>query len=138
MAEPATGPPDNFFIDESMLSIAKALRAVRDDVLYPGHAECPTIPLGAKDVYWLPVVGRADWVVIMRDKRIRRRPAERQRFLEHGVRAFCLTGAGNQTSWQMLRLLVRHWDRIEEAATQPGPFIYAVTAGGVSAQPVAP
>lgn len=137
MAEPPTGPPDRFFVDESMLSIAKALRAVRDDVIHPGHADCPEIPLGAKDVDWLPLVGQAGWAVIMRDKRIRRRPAERQRFLDHGVRAFCLTGAGNQTSWQMLRVLVRYWDRIEEAAAQPGPFIYAVTGNGLSAQPIA-
>jgi hypothetical protein len=53
----------------------------------------------AKDVDWLPIVRGRGWAVIMRDKRIRRRPVERQRFLDHGVRAFCLTGAGNQTSW---------------------------------------
>jgi hypothetical protein len=119
-----------------MLSIAKSLRAVRSDIVHPGHPDCPTIPLGAKDTDWLPLVGQAGWAVIMRDKRIRRRPAERQRFIAHGVRAFCLTGSGNQTSWQMLRLVVRHWDRLEKAVSQPGPFIYAVTAGGLSAQSI--
>lgn len=131
-----TGPPDRFFVDESMLSIAKALRAVRSDILHPGHPDCPTIPLGAKDVDWLPLVGQAGWPVIMRDKRIRRRPAERQRLVEHSVRAFCLTGSGNRTSWEMLRIVVRHWDRVETAATQSGPFIYALTASGLSAQSI--
>jgi hypothetical protein len=119
-----------------MLSIAKALRAVRRDVVHPGHPECPTIPLGAKDVEWLPIVGNEGWAVIMRDKRIRRRPIEKQRFVDHGVRAFCLTGAGNQTSWHMLQLVVRHWDRIEAAAAQPGPFIFAVTTSGLSTHPI--
>jgi hypothetical protein len=50
MADPSAGPPNCFFVDESMLSIAKALRAVRDDVIHPGHADCPAIPLGARDV----------------------------------------------------------------------------------------
>jgi hypothetical protein len=111
VAVPA-GPPERYFVDESMLSIAK-------------------------DVDWLPIVRGRGWAVIMRDKRIRRRPVERQRFLDHGVRAFCLTGAGNQTSWQILQLIVRHWDRIEVASARPAPFIFAVTATGLSSQPIA-
>jgi hypothetical protein len=31
----------------------------------------------------------------------------------------------------MLRLLVLHWDRLEELAATAAPFIYAVTGGGV-------
>jgi hypothetical protein len=123
-----------YFVDESMLSIARALRAVRPDVVYPGHPDCPDIRLGARDVDWLPVVGRAGWAVIMRDKRIRRRPVERQRLVDHGVRAFCLTGAGNQSSWQMLQLVVRHWDRIERVAAEPGPYLYALTTAGLRLQ----
>ena len=131
-------PPLRFFIDESMMSIGKALRAVRTDVLFPGHPGCPNIQPGAKDVDWLPIVGQSGWIVIMRDKRIRRRPVELQRLIDNGVRAFCLTGAGNQSSWQMLQLIVRSWDRIETAAANPGPFILAVTSTGVSSQSLAP
>ncbi len=67
----------------------------------------------------------------MRDKRIRYRRPERDRLLAHGVRAFCLTGAGNQTHWNMLRVLVQHWERLDDLSRMPGPFIYAVTTGGL-------
>lgn len=129
--------PERFFIDENMLSIAKALVAVREDVVYPGHPDVPEIPRQTQDLDWLPIVGARGWAVIMRDKRIRRRAAEKQALIDHSVRAFCLTGAGNRTSWEMLRLIVRHWDAIETQAQADGPFIYAVTNAGLSHSPIA-
>lgn len=126
------GLPDRYFVDENMLSIGKALAAVREDVVYPGHPSCPTIPRRTPDLDWLPIVGTNDWVVLMRDKRIRYRPAERKALLDHGVRAFCLTGSGNASSWSMLRLIVRHWDGIESKLLgEDGPFIFGVTGAGV-------
>jgi hypothetical protein len=63
---------------------------------------------------------------------VRRRPGERQALIDHGVRAFCLTGAGNYTSWGILVLLVRWWERMEEVANrEPAPFIYSITQQGV-------
>ncbi len=83
------------------------------------------------DEDWLPVVGANGWVVLMRDKRIRYRRPERERLMQYGAKAFCLTASGNQTRWGMLKLLVRNWDRIEETAELPGPFIYGVNSAGV-------
>lgn len=119
-----------WYIDESMIAIGKALASVRNDLVYPGHPACP-IERGALDEEWLPIVGEHGWVVLMRDKRIRYRRPERERLMEHGVKAFCLTASGNQTRWGMLQLLVRHWDRIEDTANLPGPFIYGVNTNGV-------
>lgn len=124
-------PPGRFFIDENMLGVAKALAYVRDDCVHPGHPDIPEIPTRALDSEWLPIVGERGWAVIMRDKKIRKRPGERERLLEHKVRAFCLTGSGNQRNWGMLELLVRNWPRIKERAAEPGPFIYAVTSAGI-------
>ena len=74
-----------------------------------------------------------DWVFIMRVKRIRTRPGERQALLNASVRAFCMTHSGNSTRWEILELLVSRWRRIEQVATAiPGRYIYAVTAGGVT------
>jgi hypothetical protein len=129
-------PPEKYYVDESMMSIGKALAIVRKDVVHPGHPSCPELPQGVLDPDWLPVVGQRGWAVIMRDKRIRSRPIERQRLLDNGVRAFCLTSAGNRTSWEMLEILVRHWDRIAQQAAEPGPFIYGVTIGGLSQQAI--
>lgn len=49
-----------------------------------------TIP----DVDWLARAGREGWVVLMKDERIRYRPAERAALVDHRVRAFRLT-SGN-------------------------------------------
>ena len=50
--------------------------------------------------------------------------------MKHKVKAFCLTGSGNQTKWEMLRLVVRYWGNMEEKANGDGPFIYSVTSKG--------
>jgi hypothetical protein len=126
------GLPDRYFIDENMLSVGYALNAVRTDIVYPGHSDCPDIPRQTKDRVWLPRVGQRGWAVIMRDKRIRSRPGEREFLRRHHIRAYCLTGSGDQTSWEMLDLLVRQWGNIEERLRQmDGPFLFAVTLNGI-------
>jgi hypothetical protein len=66
------------------------------------------------------------------DTRIRKRPRERQAFLESGVRAFCLTHAGNYNRWETVRLLAHRWPDIEQTATsEAGPYICSVTWTGV-------
>lgn len=67
----------------------------------------------------------------MRDKRIRNRKSERDALIASGVRAFCLIGAGNYSKWETLSLLVKRWPLMEEKSTITGPYIYALTQGGV-------
>lgn len=122
-----------FYFDASVpFPVSKALTLVREDVLYPGGPNCPITSPGAKDAEWLPVAGRHGWVVLMRDKRVRARPGERQALVRSNVRAFVLTTAGNYTRWRILDLLVRRWPDIEEtAATDQPPYIYAVRQQGL-------
>ncbi len=82
------------------------------------------------DTDWLPIAGRNAWIVVMRDKRIRSRPRERQALLEHGARTFCLTGAGNYSKWRVLELVVQSWPEMEARAAEDGPYIYALTQAG--------
>ena len=125
------GLPDRYFIDENMLSVGYALNAVRADIIHPGHPDCPDIPHGTKDATWLPRVGARRWAVIMRDKRIRSRPGERELLRRHKIRAFCLTGSGDQTSWEMLDLPIRQWASIEQRLRDlDGPFLFAITLNG--------
>jgi hypothetical protein len=116
-----------------MLGVGKALYRLRADVTYPGAPGCSITTPDADDEDWLPIIAAERWVVLMRDKRIRRRPGEKSKFVEHGVVAFVFTGAGNMTKWNLMRLLVRHWDRIEELADmpEPGPRMYRVVHSGV-------
>jgi len=85
-------------------AVATAIAGVREDVLYAGGPDAPTED--TKDPIWLPLAGQQDWIVLMRDKRIRTRPGERRALVDAGVRAFCLTHAGNYTRWEVLELLV--------------------------------
>jgi len=123
-----------FYLDASLPpDVLRGLALVRHDVLYPGGPGCPIAGPWVPDDEWLPVAGRDNWIVLMRDKRIRYRPGERQRLLENNVRAFCLTGAGNYSKWQILELLIRRWSDIQTAAEfQEPPYIYSVTQGGIT------
>lgn len=122
-----------FYCDASLqLPVAKALSAVRDDILYPGHPACSVTSPEMPDEEWLGLAGDAGWVVLMRDKRIRSRPGERAKLISHGLRAFCLTTAGNATRWEVLSLMVQSWPAIErKAQEEAGPYICAVTRDGV-------
>ncbi len=112
------------FIDRSIpKSVATALKAVRDDVLWLDDY----FPHDTKDADWLPIAGQNDWLVITRDKKIRTRPGERRAILENNVGCFCLTQKQDPTRWQYLKLLVQTLDQMESSfATTPRPFIYRV------------
>jgi len=122
-----------FYLDASIpVDVYRALHCVRGDVLYPGEPGCPVEERGAKDSDWLPIAGERGWIVLIRDKRIRSRPWERQAFIDARVPLFCMTGGGNYSKWQTLELLVRRWERITEvAASEVPPYIYSVTQEGV-------
>lgn len=85
---------------------------------------------GAADVDWLELAGTREWVVLMKDERIRYRPAERRALVTHGVRPFCLTG-GNLRARQMAELFLAALDEIATACVAPGPFLCAVSPRGV-------
>lgn len=124
-----------FYVDEDTLPLGKALAAVRDDVVHPGHRRCG-VAIGAKDPDWLPEIGAAGLLLISRDKRIRGRPALRIAMIQHGVRAVFLTKSGNMNRWEQLQLVVRSWDQIEALTQVDGPFAFSLTARGVSRQPL--
>lgn len=125
--------PRRWFVDENNLLLARRLAEVRDDVVHPGHVGLPEVPRGATDEAWLEVVGDLRLLVITRDKRIRYRPVERQRWVDHGVRGFVLTGAGNMRIDDQLALIEQRWaamGRLVEAHPD-GPWMYSVTRSGV-------
>jgi PIN like domain len=119
-----------FYIDASIpLAVRLAVASVRDDVLYAGGPDAPAED--ADDDVWLPIAGAADWVVIHRDKKLRKRAVERRALLNSGVRTFCLTSAGSYTRWETLRLLAHRWPDIDRiAGERNGPYIEAVTWQG--------
>lgn len=82
------------------------------------------------DVDWLARAGREGWVVLMKDERIRYRPAERAALIDHRVRAFCLT-SGNLRAAEMAELYLDVLDKLVAACAAPGPFLYVVSHSGL-------
>jgi hypothetical protein len=119
-----------FYLDADIpAAVRRAIATCRQDVLYAGGPHAPAVD--TKDPVWLEHAGREGWVTISRDKHIRRKPAERRAAMQHGVKLFVLTAGGNLTRWDTLDLLVRRWSDIGEVARQPGPFVCAITRGGL-------
>ena len=85
------------------------------------------------DVDWLPVVGKNGWVVVTRDKNIRRKPNELQAFKENKVLAIVLSsGSSSQasaadTAELLLRMLPKIMRKIQ--ASKP-PIMLNVTLMG--------
>lgn len=108
------------------------MRPVAEVLRQAGHAahlQGPdTFGTGTKDVDWLPQVGARGWVLITKDKNIRKREIELRALRASKVRAFVLTSGGMRGEEQarvfkealpaMLRLLRRH----------PTGFVARITA----------
>lgn len=121
-----------FFVDESALGLGKGMAALRRDTIHAGHPAIPEVPLGADDVDWMPVVAARHLIAIGRDKRVRSRPAERQRIIDSGLRYIWIGGKRDQSSWDWMRRLMRHWDALMALADGlgDGPWIITLNQAG--------
>lgn len=130
-------PPDElvFFVDRSLgrRYVAEALKALGLGLKVEIHDD--HFPLDASDEEWLSEVGKRNWVVLTKDKRVRKIALEREALLRAGVRAFVLT-TGNLQGPEMARVFVSHRKRIIHLArTRAAPFIAGVTRSGVRLYP---
>ena len=113
------------------------LAGVRSDVTYPGDPggpgsdgfERPPCPVraGDKDVDWIPLVARAGWIIIRRDRHIQHRPAERQALIAAQAKMFRLDARHGLNKWQQLEIIVTQWRRFEQMSELPGPWLYMAT-----------
>ncbi len=129
-----------FFVDESALGLGKGMSALRRDTLHAGHAAIPQVPLGSDDVTWMPIVARRGLIALGRDKKVRSRPAERQRILDSGLRYIWIGGKRDESSWEWMRRLMRHWDALMAMADHlgPGPWIITLNQNGIAVNHPAP
>ncbi|MFY9344841.1 MAG: hypothetical protein WAT39_20275 [Planctomycetota bacterium] len=87
-------------------------------------------PSGTRDEVWLPTVGANGWVVLTKDKWIRKREVERRALEAGSVAAFVLT-AGDLNGSEMATAFVRAYPRLRKALRDHSPpFIASVTANG--------
>jgi hypothetical protein len=129
---PSSSPPE-FFIDRSLGRhvVADALRDAGATVHVMADVYGEKVGQGLADITWLADAGSNGWVVLMKDDKIRFRPAELEALTLAGLRAFCLTNA-NLRGQEMAQRLVTQLPRISRIAEErTGPYIYGVYSDGV-------
>jgi PIN like domain len=117
-----------FYLDESIYSrvLAFAMQAAGANVRRVG----PDIPYGSTDEAWLEIVGKNNWIALMRDQRIRRRRLETEALKIHGVAAFAFTGGqetAQQTAQTICPLLIKFANM---NVSEPKPFLYTFGVSG--------
>jgi hypothetical protein len=123
----ATEP--QFFIDRSLgrIAVPKLLREAGLQVITLAEHYGMPRDQDVADVEWIEECSRNQWTALMKDARIRRRPAKKQAVIRHSVRCFCLA-RDDLTSAEMARPYIANVDRILTACSERGPYIYAVHA----------
>ncbi|MGQ0511912.1 MAG: hypothetical protein ACT4P9_15015 [Betaproteobacteria bacterium] len=85
----------------------------------------------APDTEWIPQVAHRGWVLITKDKNIRRNPLERAAYEQAGLRGFVATGGG-LPGRELGDLLVRCLDgMLRRVHKRPGPLMFAISGNGV-------
>ncbi|WP_419847498.1 hypothetical protein [Candidatus Poriferisocius sp.] len=87
------------------------------------------------DEEWLELSSSQDWVVFMKDARIRYNRRERDVVTAHSVRCFCLSSQQLNAADMASRYL-DNIDAITQACQEPGPFIYAVHKNRIERLPL--
>ena len=116
-----------FFLDNNLSPhLARGMAAFGEDV---SHLQ-DTFPSDAPDVEWLRHIGENSIILITRDERIRRNPAELSALRQFKVGAFYL-GGKNRTRCELVQQLVRNWPRIKNyAAKENRPFVFRIPPRG--------
>jgi predicted nuclease of predicted toxin-antitoxin system len=112
-----------FFVDRSLgKGVGRRLREAGATVELHDDHFAQTTP----DSTWIPEVTSRGWVILTKDKNIRRSKGEREDVLTAGARVFTLT-SGNMNGAGMAKAFIDHLERMESvSANQTPPFVYAV------------
>ena len=123
-------PPDTpvLFIDRCAWShkLGEALTKIGASFI-PHHEKFePACP----DEKWLGAVGKQGWIVLTRDKNIRRKPNELRAFREHGVIGFVLT-SGDASAADTAALVTAIYPKlIRKARGIKPPAMFSITLAG--------
>jgi len=131
---PSSPPPSGhpaglpeLFLDRSLgrIQVPRLLRAAGLRLVTLAEHYGSPADESVADETWLEEAGRRGWAVLMKDERIRRRPAEKAMLLRAAVRCFVIT-RGDLRAEQMAQRFLANLAAMERACAEPGPFIYAV------------
>jgi hypothetical protein len=83
------------------------------------------------DESWIPTVAGYGWVILTKDKNIRRRAGEREAVVTASAKIITLT-SGNMRGTRMADLFVQFLGDMEQLALrQPAPFVAILGPGGL-------
>jgi hypothetical protein len=85
------------------------------------------------DVEFLPIIGERQWILVTKDKNVRRNQLEVEAILNSDVRAFVVTAA-NLNHEQIAQLVLKAMPKITRISRRQGPFVYNITASGIVSQ----
>ncbi len=121
-------PSAPLLLDEGLgtKAVAEALRKAGATVIVHRDRFAP----GTPDEEWLRVAGENGWIVLGKDRAIRRRENERRAVVAARVKLFTLTSAG-LSGEEMATAFVRALPRIARiSAANAGPLVAAVYRDG--------
>jgi hypothetical protein len=115
------------FFDENLgKQLTLGLRGFGEDAIHLTEKFSP----GTPDDVWLPFVGIQSYILFTVDKRIRRRPLQKQLLKDYKVGSIFLMGK-SMSRWNYIRQVVRAWEKIEKIAErEPRPFAFQVNRHG--------
>jgi len=82
------------------------------------------------DTQWLTDSAGPGWLVLTKDKRIRRKPLERERIVTTRAKVFCLT-SGSLKGDEQRRIVMACLPAIVTASQVDGPFVYTMGRSGI-------
>lgn len=107
--------------------VADQIKKVRPNALF----KLDVFPEDTKDHVWLREAGRRGWLVITRDKEIRRRFGERRAIIEGVVGCFIMVYRKPLKKNEIAEMVLSFLEDMEDLfETTPRPFIYTVTKNG--------
>lgn len=114
-----------FLFDENVpQGIVVALRALNHDVAHVYEHGLG----GALDPAVFAFVASRDWVLVTRDKKIRKKPHERAAYLAEGIGVFIYTGSAEKTlDEQMVHVLRTIPEMVRLANRTQRPYIYGIS-----------
>jgi len=121
--------PPVFFVDHCLGTEVVAARLRKEGVtvhvlVESGFDEATT------DEAWLPAVAARGWVILTKDRRIGRRPLEREAIINAGGAAFVLTG-GDMRGIDVAEAFARALPTMIRCSQKRArPFLATVSAGG--------
>lgn len=116
-AEPPPKPPKTLFVDRAIgKGPVEALRSKGASVIHLDEL----FPQNTEDSEWLARAGRDGWIVLTKDKQIRRKQNEVDAIIENGVVAVVLV-SGNMGRAEMSELFCRVLDKILDVAGRATP-----------------